>query len=131
MKKEDNKMELKVGMIVECRNGERYLVRQMYNNLFGSNNTRYINLHYDEELNENKFSEKDFDIMKIYISNAFVLTKLFDDDCLTCIWERKEPKKMTLSEISKALGFPVEIVDNMEEASEKLDEVIELLDDIV
>lgn len=107
-------MELKVGMIVECRNGERYLVRQMYDDLFGSNNTRYINLHYDEELeelNENKFSEKDFDIMKVYISNAFVLSKLFDDDCLKCIWERKEPKKMTLSEISKALGFAVEVVD--------------------
>lgn len=27
------------------------------------------------------------------------------------IWERKEPKKMTLSEISEILGYEVEIVD--------------------
>lgn len=95
-------MELKEGMIIECRNGCRYLLRQVNGELIGSNNNRYIDLQYNE----------DYDIMKIYISDAFVLSKVFNDEYLDCIWERKEPKKMTLAQISKELGYEVEVVDN-------------------
>lgn len=110
--KENNKMELKEGMIIECRNGNRYLLRQVNDELIGSNNTGYIGLRYNEELNENKYFDEDYDIMKIYISNAFVLSKVFDDDYFECIWERKQPKKMTLAQISEALGYEVEVIDN-------------------
>ena len=104
---EDSKMKLKEGMIIECRNGHRYLLRKVDDNLIGSNNTGYIDIRYDEQLNENEF-----DIMKIYESNACVLGNLFNNDYLECIWERKEPKKMTLAQISEALGYEVEIIDN-------------------
>ena len=110
--KEDNKMELKEGMIIECRNGDRYLLRKFGDDLIGSNNIKYIYIDYDEDLNENKYCQEDFDIMKIYESNACVLGKLFNNDYLECIWERKEPKKMTLAQISEALGYEVEIIDN-------------------
>ena len=114
--KEDNKMELKEGMIIECRNGERYLLRTACGELIASSNDEYINLDYDEELNENKYFDKkfnkDFDVMKIYISKAFILNSLFNDNYLECIWERKEPKKMTLAQISEALGYEVEVIDN-------------------
>lgn len=110
--KEDNKMELKEGMIIECRNGNRYLLRRVDGELIGSNNDEYIDINYDEKLNENQYFIEDFDVMKVYTSDAFVLSKVFDDDYLVCIWERKEPKKMTLAQISEALGYEVEVVDN-------------------
>ena len=51
--------------------------------------------------------------MKIYESKASMLKNLFDNKCLTCIWERKkDPKKMTLAQISEALGYEVEVIDN-------------------
>ena len=110
--KEDNKMELKEGMIIECRNGDRYLLRTACGELVASSNDKYISLDYDEELNENKYFDKDFDVMKIYKSNARGLGNLFNDNYLECIWERKEPKKMTLAQISEALGYEVEVIDN-------------------
>ena len=114
--KEDNKMELKEGMIIECRNGDRYLLRTACGKLVASSNDAYMSLDYDEELNENKYFNKyfnkDFDVMKIYTSKAFILNSLFNDKYLECIWERKEPKKMTLAQISKALGYEVEVIDN-------------------
>ena len=106
-------MELKEGMIIECRNGERYLLRTACGKLVASSNNQYIN---DEKLNENKYFNKyfnkDFDVMKIYTSKAFILNSLFNDKYLECIWERKEPKKMTLAQISEALGYEVEVIDN-------------------
>ena len=71
-----------------------------------------MNLYYDEEFNENKYFNKDFDVMKVYISKSLILNNLFDNNYLTCIWERKEPKKMTLAQISEALGYEVEVIDN-------------------
>ena len=69
--------------------------------------------YYDEELNENRYFDKDFDVMKIYTSKAFILNSLFNDNYLECIWERrKESKKMTLAQISEALGYEVEVIDN-------------------
>lgn len=110
--KEDNKIELKEGMIIECRNGDRYLLRTACGELIASYNYKYMSIDYDEKLNENQYFNKDFDIMKVYTSKAFVLNSLFDDQYLECIWERKEPKKMTLAQISEALGYEVEVVDN-------------------
>ena len=110
--KEDNKMELKEGMIIECRNGDRYLLRTACGELVASSNYKYMSLDYDEELNENRYFDKDFDVMKIYTSKSFILNNLFNDNYLECIWERKEPKKMTLAQISKALGYEVEVIDN-------------------
>ena len=110
--KEDSKMELKEGMIVECRNGNRYLLRKRNSELMCSNFDGWFTATYNEKLNENGYYGEDFDIMKIYEPRANVLRNLFDDKYLTCIWERKEPKKMTLAQISEALGYEVEVVDN-------------------
>ena len=110
--KEDNKMELKEGMIVECRNGSRYLLRKRSDKLICSNFDGWFTATYDEKLNENEYYVEDFDIMKIYESQANVLRDLFNDKYFTCIWERKESKKMTLAQISEALGYEVEVIDN-------------------
>ena len=120
-------MELKEGMIIECRNGHRYLLRKVDDNLIGSNNTGYIGIDYDKDLNENKYCQEDFDIMKIYESKAYVLEDLFDDNYLECIWERKEPKKMTLAQISEALGYEVEVIDKMSDYKFKVGDTVKIL----
>ena len=120
-------MELKEGMIIECRNGHRYLLRKVDDNLIGSNNTKYIYIDYDKDLNENKYCQEDFDIMKIYESNACVLGNLFNNDYLECIWERKEPKKMTLAQISEALGYEVEVIDKMSDYKFKVGDTVKIL----
>ena len=120
-------MELKEGMIIECRNGRRYLLRKVDDNLIGSNNTGYIGIDYDKDLNENKYCQEDFDIMKIYESKAYVLEDLFDDNYLECIWERKEPKKMTLAQISEALGYEVEVIDKMSDYKFKVGDTVKIL----
>lgn len=114
--KEDNKMELKEGMIVECRNGNRYLLRKVRDDLLLSANEGWNECTYDNNFVDigecAKEFNGDYDIVKIYESKAYVLEDLFNNHYLTCIWERKEPKKMTLAQISKALGYEVEVIDN-------------------
>lgn len=110
--KEDNKMELKEGMIIECRNGNRYLLRKVDDVLIGSNFDGWIKATYDENLCESYYHDETFDIMKIYKSKVYVLEKLFNNNYLICIWERKVLKKMTLAQISEALGYEVEVIDN-------------------
>lgn len=114
--KEDNKMELKEGMIVECRNGDRYLLRNVRDELILSANKGWNECTYDNNFidigEDAKEFNGDYDIMKIYESKAYVLEDLFNNNYLTCIWERKEPKKMTLAQISEALGYEVEVIDN-------------------
>lgn len=109
-------MELKEGMIIECRNGYRYLLRNVRGNLILSANKGWAVYVYDNKFidigKDAKAFNGDYDIMKIYESKAYVLEDLFDDKYLECIWKRKEPKKMTLEQISKALGYEVEVIDN-------------------
>lgn len=99
--KEDNKMELKEGMIVECRNGDRYLLRNVRDELILSANKGWNEYTYDNNfIDIDEYAKEfngDYDIMKIYESKAYVLEDLFNNNYLTCIWERKEPKKMTLA----------------------------------
>ena len=111
-------MELKEGMIIECRNGDRYLLRNVRGDLILSANKGWVKYVYDNNFIDNGEYAKafngdgDYDIMKIYESKAYMLEDLFDNNYLECIWERKEPKKMTLEQISKALGYEVEVIDN-------------------
>lgn len=104
--------KLKEGMIVECRNKNKYLLRGVNDVLIGSSFDGWIKAIYNENLCENYYHDETFDIMKIYKSKSKNLENLFDNTCLTCIWERKESKKMTLAQISEALGYEVEVIDN-------------------
>ena len=120
-------MELKEGMIIECRNGHRYLLRKVNDVLIGSNFDGCIKATYNENLCENYYHDETFDIMKIYISKSSKLASLFDNYYLTCIWERKEPKKMTLTQISEALGYEVEVIDKMSDYKFKVGDTVKIL----
>lgn len=104
--------KLKEGMIVETRNGDKYLLRTVNEELVGSSFKGWIELTYDENLCENKYNNKDFDVMKIYKSCLYLLDDVFNEAYLSLIWEREEVEEMTLEEICNALGKKIKIKED-------------------
>ena len=85
------KSDLKNGMVVELRNGKRFLIV----NDIGIGKDSCIKLDglvgYNENLNDvSGFSE--FDITKIYKTVGNTFKTLFDNERLSLIWEREEAK---------------------------------------
>ena len=88
------KSDLKNGMVVELRNGKRFLIV----NDLGIGKDSCIKLDglvgYDENLNDvSGFSE--FDITKIYKTVGNTFKTLFDNERLNLIWEREEETKLS------------------------------------
>lgn len=116
------KSDLKTGMVVETRNGEKYLV--MYSPDFGkrvfiSFDGGFLDLKdYLEDLTFRqpkyirKFNSHDFDIVKIYTLGETLFDILYDKNRLQykTIWQREEIKEMTIDEIEKELGYRIKIV---------------------
>lgn len=98
MQKEFKKSDLKSGMVVEYRDRYRRLVIDKY--LIGKE-AYYELSEYNENL-ENRYPR--LTIMKVFkICQTAILERILDDDNLELIWERKEPKKMTIEEMRKKL----------------------------
>ena len=88
------KSELKNGMVVELRNGKRFLI--VNDRGFGEDSCITINgfMGYDENLNDiMRYSE--FDIIKIYKTEGNTFKTLFDNERLSLIWEREEQTKLS------------------------------------
>ena len=88
------KSDLKNGMVVELRNGKRFLIV----NDLGIGKDSCINLDgffgYDENLNDiMRYSE--FDIIKIYKTEGNTFKTLFDNERLNLIWEREEKQELS------------------------------------
>lgn len=101
MDKEFTKADLKDGMVVEQRNGEMYLVlagmvvRRGGRNHIGG---------YDDDLKWEGYTGGD--IVKVYRITPESLRRIEDvfiKSNLELIWERKEPKKMTVEEMRQKL----------------------------
>lgn len=112
-----NLKDLKTGWRVQTRNGDTYVVlrdceTQKYGHqdvlLGGFSGGFLVGSYYDANLFYK--DDYDFDIMKIY--ETTVRADVFDSNHMgKLVWERtNEPKDMTLSEIERALGYPVRIV---------------------
>ena len=88
------KSDLKNGMVVELRNGKRFLIV----NDFGIGKDSCINLDglfgYDENLYDIN-GDSTFDITKIYISSGRTFKNLFNNERLSLIWEREEKSKLS------------------------------------
>ena len=99
------KSDLKNGMVVELRNGKRFLIV----NDLGIGKDSCINLDgffgYDKNLNDvSGFSE--FDITKIYKTVGNTFKTLFDNERLSLIWEREEKPKLSEKDKNKIVkGF--------------------------
>lgn len=82
------KSELKQGMVVELRDGVRYLVRDREGEIVLSNHDGWLYLEeYSENLTDKTYSE--LDVMKVYTTKAYVLDRIFEGGYLTEIWSRK------------------------------------------
>ena len=85
------KSDLKNGMVVELRNGKRFLI---VNDLgIGKDSCIKLDglLGYDENLNDVS-GDSEFDITKIYKTVGNTFKTLFDNERLSLIWEREETK---------------------------------------
>ena len=95
--KEMTKADLVGGMICESREGNQYIWLDGKLNL--------ISIYYSEETGEDLRNEdgiEEHDIVRVYAKGG--------SDRKYLIWERKEPKAMTLADIERELGYPVKIV---------------------
>lgn len=117
MKKEFTKADLKDGMIVEQKNGERYVI---YNgkelSLDGYNPLEQFRDDLTNELS------KLYDIKKVYKLNTkeiYCLNDIFYDENLELIWERTKLKKMTAEKMRQKLeeltGENIEVEPSREE----------------
>ena len=88
------KSDLKNGMVVELKNGKRFLIV----NDFGIGEDSCIKLDglvgYDENLYDIN-GDSTFDITKIYISSGRTFKNLFDNERLNLIWEREEKQELS------------------------------------
>lgn len=102
MDKEFTKADLKDGMVVEYRSksyGRRLVIGDM---LIGAEGSHQL-IYYNEDLIDTT-GDKDFDIMRIYkIQHASRFNEILLYSNLELIWERKEPKKMTVEEMRQKL----------------------------
>ena len=99
------KSDLKNGMVVELRNGKRFLIV----NDLGIGKDSCINLDgffgYDENLYD-IIGDSTFDITKIYKTVGTTFKTLFDNERLSLIWEREEKPKLSEKDKNKIVkGF--------------------------
>ena len=114
MQKEFTKSDLKDGMVVEYKcvdSGRRLVVKDMLLGIDGS----YTLKNYNDDLTDIEV-DPELSIIRVYkIKYAKRFKHILDDDNLELIWERKEPKKMTVEEIRKKLeeltGEEIEVTE--------------------
>ena len=99
------KSDLKNGMVVELRNGKRFLIV----NDRGIGKDTCINLDgfggYDESLYD-VIGYSEYDITKIYKTEGNTFNNLFDNERLSLIWEREEKPKLSEKDKNKIVkGF--------------------------
>lgn len=101
--KKFTKKDLKSGMIVEYRNGERGVV--LDDKIIGEEGFNYLH-SYTEELKEEPRPDtgwSSYDIKKVYTSRASFIDDIFKDKCLELIWEREEVQFMTAAQMAAKL----------------------------
>lgn len=110
MNKEFTKADLKDGMVVKHRNGDKRMV--ISEALIGENGYADQNC-FREDLTHRYF--KDLDIVGVYAIQEYNnFADMLSDYNLELIWERTESKKMTVEEMRKKLeeltGEEIEVV---------------------
>lgn len=124
MKKNFTKADLTFNMLIVTERGEKavlYYDEKLDSDTFFcifedgmwfSINSYNNNLEYDGE--SCSMSKKDFNIKEVYSSPRhhymYSTKEIFKTSNRDLLWKREEVKKMTVAEISKALGYEVEIV---------------------
>ena len=116
MNKEFTKNDLQTGMVVETKDGTKYVV--MRNScmpapdsdfIVNRNGWNTLN-NYSDNLLENHYYS-DLDIIKVYKPKYPNVIRTFEDDELKLIWQRKDYKEMTVAEIEEKLGYKIKIIE--------------------
>ena len=105
------KSDLKNGMVVELQNKGMYLVHNGM--LLNQKGTGHMSLYcrrgyYGEEYNEDltRPNDSNWDIIRVYKSDAHNLKDMFAKDSLELIWEREEKSKLSEKDKNKIVkGF--------------------------
>ena len=106
--KEFTKSDLKNRMVVECRNGLRYIVVDEY--LLGKSGYNELE-DFTADLRCEKNAE--FDIAKVYEKTKCLLNLEKDSPFeMDIIWQRPEVKEITMAEVEEKFGCKVKIVNN-------------------
>ena len=100
MNKKFTKSDLKDGMVVEYN--DNYFGKRLVVGGFLTGEDGYVDLgDYNENL---KNVVSDLEIVRVYkIKCMGKISSIMHDDNLELIWERKEPKKMTIEEMRQKL----------------------------
>lgn len=102
MQKEFTKKYLKSGMVVEY--GDESLGRRVVIGDFLVGKDGYARLENYEHNLINRERIDGMDIVKVYkIKQGYPFGRIMEDHNLELIWERKEPKKMTIEEMRQKL----------------------------
>ena len=101
------KSDLKNGMVVELRNGKRFLIVNNFG--IGKDSCIYLDgsFGYDENLYD-VIGDSTFDITEIYKTVGHTFKTLFDNKSLSLIWEREEKEER--EEIK--VGDKVKVINN-------------------
>ena len=112
MQKEFTKADLKDGMVVEYN--DNYFRKRLVIGGFLTGEDGYADLgDYNENL---KSVVSDLEIVRVYkIKCMGKISSIMEDHNLELIWERKEPKKMTVEEMRQKLeeltGKEIEVTE--------------------
>lgn len=114
------KSELRTGMIVTLRNGDRCMIfrgiQTNYTNedvLVHPDENGWMRLgSYNEDMTQKENQNDSFDIMEVWEADyPLHFTSSNKEDHYFLIWEREETKEMTMAEIEAALGYKIKIVE--------------------
>lgn len=107
--------KLETGQVIKLRNGNKYVVlcKQDETIFMGiGDNGRHKNTsfmsqeNYDVNLKARYKNDK-YDIIKIYEGGKSIAKCILSKEIL---WERIEPKRMTIADVETAMGYQIEIV---------------------
>ena len=103
--------DLKTGMVVETRDGTKYLIVNQDGKLYGIGVNGYMSLDGGCPHKSDMTWPDDscLDIVKVFCPSLSGFGMMLKNE-RNCIWTRDEKRKMTVSEICKELGYEVEIV---------------------
>lgn len=115
--------DLETGMRIILRNKQEYIVLKNVITPYREGKEDMYILVDGGWMSSNKYNndltckgkDRGYDIMEVYVQNSgnYLDGSVLDKDALRYmdkIWERKEKRKMTVSEICEELGYDVEIV---------------------
>ena len=116
------KSDLKNFMVVEFRDGKRYIVNADNQRLLGVDSWTNL-IYFNEDLTSRHF--KSSDIMYVYYPEGYQLIRFvnhaFPVEDVELVWKRKaKPVEMTIAEIEEKLG-----IKNLKVVSEKGDKQYE------